>query len=89
MTEGHGNCLSMTLALTLGLCLGIAGPAGADQWGSGSGGGNWVASWAASPQQPIDPVVGGVNIPSPVRHDGARDRAAQHRRLPHPAAPDQ
>ena len=55
----------MTLAPTLGLCLGIAGlPAAADQWDSAFGGGNWVASWAASPQQPIDPVVGGVNPPT-------------------------
>ena len=60
MTDGHGNRRLVTFAITLGLCLGIASPAGADQWGSGSGGG-WVASWAASPEQPIDPLLGPLN----------------------------
>lgn len=54
----------LALALALGLCLGSGAPAGAFDLGSAARDGAWVASWAASPQQPIDPVFGGVNPPT-------------------------
>ena len=88
MTEGHGNRRLVMFAITLGLCLGIAGPAGADQWGSGSGGGGWVASWAASPEQPIDPLLAAL-IPDTFRRNRTADCEAQRRRVSDTAAPHQ
>ncbi len=51
------------LALSIGLCLTLSAPALSFE-DEGEGHNSWVATWAASPQQPVDPVIGGTNPPT-------------------------
>ncbi len=52
------SAAGLSIALLAGL------PAVAQEHASGSQGAKWIESWGASPQQPIDPIVGGTNPPT-------------------------
>ena len=55
------GCLSASLGLTVSAQAAAPSPDSARE-------GQWVASWAASPQQPVDPVTAGTPIDTPPRN---------------------
>jgi len=60
-TTSRHAALAGILAGSLGLTISVQAAAPADREG------HWVASWAASPQQPVDPVTAGTPLDTPPR----------------------